>query len=227
MSREFFEAIKQGKQDEVQRILFMDPELVFARENDLSPVMFACYHQEPEIADFLADRTGTLTIFEAAATGRTHQIMRHLARVPELVNAYADDGFQPLGLASFFGHLEAAEYLIKAGALLNSPSRNELQATPLQSAAAARHVKVALMLLNKGADPNCREQGGYTSLHTAAHNGDITVVRAMLFNGADLNAKSNDGKTPLDLAVSAGHNEVAELLKEGITRRFRQMRQRL
>ena len=226
MSKEFFDAIKQGKQEEVQRILFMDPKQVYERENGLSPVMVTAYHQEPVIAEYLADRTGSLTIFEASATGRMNQIIQHLAHDPQLVNAYAEDGFQPLGLACFFGHLEAAEYLIKAGAMLNSPSRNNLQATPLQSATAARHEKVALMLLNKGADPNCREQGGHTPLHTASQNGDVTIVHALLFNGADLNAKSKDGKTPLDLAVKGGHNEVADLLKEGITRRFRQMRQR-
>jgi uncharacterized protein len=227
MSREFFDAIRQGKQEEVERLLFMDPELVHAKEDGLSPILVAAYHQKPEIADFLADRNSSLSIFEAAATGRTNQIVRHLARDPKLVNAYSEDGFQSLGLACFFGHLDAAEYLIKAGAVLNSASHNNLQATPLQSASAAGHTKIAIMLLNKGANPNCREQGGYTPLHAASQIGDIEIVRALLFNGADPNAKSKDGKTPLDLASNAGHTEVADLLKEGITRRFRKMRQRL
>jgi ankyrin repeat protein len=226
MSADFFKAIKQGKLDEVRRLLFMDPELIHAKENGLSPILVAAYHQEADIASFLAERTVALTIFEAAATGNRQRIIHHLAHNPELVNAYSEDGFQPLGLACFFGHLEAAEYLIKAGALVNSPSRNSLQATPLQSATAARHTKIVMMLLGKGADPNCREQGGYTPLHTAAQNGDLDIIRALLFNGADMNITSSDGKTPLDLAVEAGHVEVAKLFKEGITRRFRAMRQK-
>ena len=62
----------------------------------------------PEIASFLADKTVALTIFEAAATGKINNILRLLARDPQLVNAYAEDGFQALGLACYFGHFDLA-----------------------------------------------------------------------------------------------------------------------
>ena len=148
-------------------------------------------------------------------------LISNLARKPELVNAYSDDGFQPLGLAAYFGHKEAVGYLIKAGAELNSASKNKMAVTPLQSAVAGRHQDVARLLLETGASPNVRERGGYTPLHTAAHNGDVEIVRSLVFGGADLEAKSDKNETPLDIALDAGHNEVAELLNSGITRRFR------
>ena len=224
MNKEFFDNIKQGNLDEVQRILSLNPEFIYKKENGLSPVMVAAYHHEGAIADFLADKTGSLNIFEASARGKTNQIIRHLARDPMLVNAYAEDGFQPLGLASFFGRYESAEYLIKAGASVNSPSNNSLGATPIQSAAAAGHVKIVMLLLNNRADPNAREQSGCTPLHAAAQNGDMQMIRALLFSGGDLTARSIDGKMPVDLAIEAGHDDAAKLLKEGITRRFRVMR---
>src|SRR5512143_2761550 len=103
MSISFFEAIKGGDRDEVERQLTDDPSLIHAREEGLSPILVAAYHHEPEIASFLADKTVALTIFEASATGKINNILRLLARDPQLVNAYSEDGFQALGLASYFG----------------------------------------------------------------------------------------------------------------------------
>jgi len=220
MSKEFFDAIKQGDMDEVERRLRQDPALIHAREDGLSPILVAAYHDEPQIASFLADKTVAINIFEAAATGKINNVIRLLARDPNLVNRHAEDGFQPLGLASFFGHYDVAEYLVKAGASINSKSHNGLKAAPIQSAAAGGHRKIVRMLLEHGADPNIREQGGYTPLHAAAQNGDAETIRALLYGGADLTLTSHDGKSALDLAMEAGHEKATLLLGEGITKRF-------
>jgi len=221
MSQEFFDAIKEGDKEEVERRLNLDPGLIHLKENGLSPILVAAYHQKPAIASFLADKTVAINIFEAAATGKINNIIRLLARDPQLVNAYTEDGFQPLGLACFFGHLDSAEYLVKAGAPMNAQSRNGLKAAPLQSATAGGHLKIVKMLLELRADPNIREQGGYTPLHAAAQNGDEEMIRILLYGGADLMIKSNDGKTPLDLAIEANHAKAALILGEGITKRFK------
>ena len=112
MTTKFFDAIKQGDRGEVERRVNLDPNLIHVKENGLSPILVAAYHQEPAIASYLADKTVAINIFEASATGKINNVTRLLARDPQLVNAYAEDGFQPLGLASYFGHLETAEYLM-------------------------------------------------------------------------------------------------------------------
>ena len=221
MSKEFFDAIKQGNLCEIQRLLSVNSSLIYEKDIDLSPVMVAAYCQKPEIVDFLCDKTGSLNIFESAITGKTNQIARHLARDPLLVNAYSCNGFQPLGLACFFGHYETAEYLIKAGAVINSPSRNSLGETPIQSATMAGHDKIVLLLLKHNANPNARENNGFTPLHTAAQNGNVQIIRSLLFNGADMTILNNQGELPIDLAIEAGHADAAALFKEGITRRFK------
>ena len=225
MSKEFFDAIKQGDMAVVERHLMQDPVLIHARESGLSPILVAAYHHEPQIASFLADKTVAITIFEAAATGKINNVIRLLARDPNLVNAYSEDGFHPLGLACFFGHFDVAEYLVKAGAGINSRSNNRLKAAPIQSAASRGHRKIVRMLLEHGADPNIREQGGYTPLHAAAQNGDDEMIRLLLYGGADLTIASNNGKTALDLALEAGHEKATLLLGEGITKRFTQRRE--
>ena len=221
MSLSFFDAIRQGNRYEVERQLIVDPSLVHTREEGLSPVLVAAYHRQRELASFLADKTIVLTIFEAAATGKINHVLRLLARDPQLVNAYAEDGFQALGLACYFGHYDTAEYLARAGAPLNSPARNDLKATPLHSAAAGKHTHIVKLLLDLGADPNVREQGGFTPLHAAAQNDDIDTVRTLLLGGADLTLKSQDGKTALDVAMETGNEKASALLGEGVTKRFK------
>jgi ankyrin repeat protein len=180
MSTRFFKAIQEGDKDKVVSFLRKDPNLVLVKDkNNLSPLLVAIYNQKSEIAALFLERMVALSIFEAAATGRMVHLISNLARNPELVNAYAEDGFQPLGLAAFFGHVEAVEYLIKAGAEINSPSKNSLGVTPLQSAVAGCHYEITTMLLEAGADPNVREGGGYTPLHVAAQCGDLRIARAL------------------------------------------------
>src|SRR6266508_981156 len=61
MSAPFFDAIKQGDRHALERLLVVDPSLIHARENGLSPILVAAYHHQPAIASFLADKTVGLT----------------------------------------------------------------------------------------------------------------------------------------------------------------------
>jgi ankyrin repeat protein len=203
-------------------MLASDPNLIRARDaNDQSPIMVAAYYQQHEIANTLVDQSVTITVFEAAATGKVQQLMLMLAKDPSLVNAYADDGFQPLGLSALFGHTDAVDFLLRAGAWVNGASRNKLQATPLNSAAARGYVDVAYHLLEAGADPNVKQNGDISPLHSAAFNGQVDMIRVLLEHGANQQVRNKDGKTPLEVATETGHHPAAMLLKSGITRRFR------
>ena len=66
------------------------------------------------------------------------------------------------------------------------------------------------------ADPNARNDNGWTPLHQASDYGDAELLGALLSPGADINARDNKGITPLHLAHFRGHKEVvAALLTEG------------
>jgi len=218
----FLEAIKNGDVKKVQRLLEGDPDLGSETDGQgLSPILIAAYHHQSEVAESIASYVGLLNIFEASALGKTTHIIRILAKEPELVDAYSVDGFQPLGLAAFFGHKEAADYLIGAGAPVNAPSNNPLKVTPLHSAVAGNHFALAELLLKCGADPNLRQSGGFTPLHAAAQNGDLDLIRILLINGGDLKVQSDQGKTALDFAREAGHAEAVQYLGLEITKRLR------
>lgn len=218
----FLEAIKTGDVRKVQRLLEGDPNLGReADEQGLSPILIAAYHHKSEVAEAIASQLGLLNIFEASAIGKTTHIIRILAREPELVDAYSVDGFQPLGLAAFFGHKETADYLIGAGAPVNASSNNPLKVTPLHSAVAGNNFALAELLLKCGADPNLRQSGGFTPLHAAAQNGNVDLLRILLINGADLKVQSDDGKTALDFAREAGHTDAEQYLGMEITKRLR------
>src|SRR5512135_2463545 len=96
---------------EVAQRLEVEPALVNARdENGLSAVLTAAYYQEPDIARLLVQRGAVLSVFEACAVGEVSRVRALLEHQPELINAYAPDGFQPLGLAAFFGQVAIVEF---------------------------------------------------------------------------------------------------------------------
>jgi ankyrin repeat protein len=154
-----------------------------------------------------------LNIFEAAATGRADRVRVLISKDPNLANAFARDGFTPLGLAAFFGSKEAVEVLLAGGANLNLQSKNAFKAVPLQSAAVRGRIEIARLLLDHGAKTNVQGEGGYTPLHEVASNGQVEFAKLLLEHNADINAKGDDGKTPLTIALESRQFEMARLLR--------------
>jgi len=68
--------------------------------------------------------------------------------------------------------------------------------------------------LEKGANPNAKDDNGWTPLYRAAHKGHVDVVRVLLERGANPNAKNNIGGTPLHIAAYFGHVEIVKLMLE-------------
>lgn len=212
----FVEAIKKGDRATVERQLTADPSLAQSEENGTPVILLAAYHGEPEIAKLLATGKGTLSIFEAAATGDVPRAQELLDADPSLASAYAPDGFHPLGLAAFFHQPAVVELLLARGADVRAPSKNPMQVTALHSAVAdGGHAEIAKMLVRAGADVNARQRHGWTPLHGAAESGDRKTVGLLLEHGADLTATHDGGKTALDLAREKGHIEISETLEAG------------
>jgi ankyrin repeat protein len=211
----FFDAVKRGDREEVERMLSHDLGLLRSRtEKGISSVLLAIYHGKPEMADLLIERGAVLDIFDACAAGRLERARSLLEANPSLVKGFAADGFQALGLAAFFGHAELVRFLLAQGASVNTASQNAMHVQPLHSAVAGRHFEIARELLGHGADVNACQAGGYTPLHAAAQNGQLEMLQLLLENGADVLSKSYDGTSALDLALENGHLQAADLLRD-------------
>lgn len=154
----------------------------------MSELLQAVYRGDETRVDELLTEDPELDVFEAAAVGRTERLRELLDEEPDLANAWAGDGFQPLGLASFFGHVEAARLLVDRGAEVNSASRNDMKVMPLHSAAATvdpdARFELAKLLLEHGADPNARQQDEYTPLMAADQHGDERLRKLLVEHGA-------------------------------------------
>ena len=153
----------------------------------MSDVLEAIYRGDTEEAERLAAER-ELDVFEAAALGRTERVRELLEDEASLANAWAEDGFQPLGLASFFGHADTARLLVERGAEVNSASRNQMKVMPLHSAAAAQDAdvryEIAKLLLDAGADPNARQQDDFTPLMAADQHADTRLRDLLVEHGA-------------------------------------------
>ncbi|MEM1221878.1 MAG: ankyrin repeat domain-containing protein [Verrucomicrobiota bacterium] len=119
--------------------------------------------------------------FDYARSGKTTDLESLLA-----------DGLSPdssdsrgqslLMLASYHGHLEASELLIKYGAQPDLP--NKRGQTPLGGVAFKGHTPIAELLIKQGADVNADNGFGMTPLSLARMSGQTEVAQLLLANGA-------------------------------------------
>jgi ankyrin repeat protein len=117
-------------------------------------------------------------------------------------------GFTALLFAAQQGDVESARILLAAGANVNDSTPEDGSA--LVVATASGHEKLALFLLEKGADPNAKDGYGIAPLHYALHEGLLVIagarrsetdrfgwlrpdmpelVKGLLAHGADPNAR--------------------------------------
>lgn len=209
---ELIDAIKGNDAAKVAALLDEDRALLKAKMGSTSAVLLAMYYGRPEIAKLFTDRGAELTFSEAVATGDASRVRAMLDKEPSLLTSYSDDGFPAAGLAIFFRHPELARDLIERGADVNAAARNKQRVAPIHAAAAVGDLDTMRLLLERGADPNARQEQGYTALHEAARKGSMEMAKLLMERGADPHVKNDDGKTPLDIARANSQNAFVEWL---------------
>ncbi len=213
--KKFLTAIESGDAEVARVMLAYAPKLMDTPTAiGVSVILLSAYYGYPELASDLARQKSNLDVFEAAATNQQKSLEGILTNAPELLHAYASDGFTPLGLATFFGHASMVKYLLAQGASPTQVAKNKMQTSPLHSAAARKRTKIAQILLEAGVEVNTQQSSGLTALHSAAHNGNLELIKYLLDHQADKSLLTEEGKTALDFAKEAGFEEIVNLLEE-------------
>ena len=147
---DFFTAIATGDVAGVRGRLDADPGLLAeAGPSGASAALTALYHGHPALADELAARTGTLSIFEAAAFDDTARLAELIEADPGAVRAWSADGWQPLHLAAANANLDAIKALVAQGADVTAGNGEGL--TALTLAQEKNHREAASLLRRYGA----------------------------------------------------------------------------
>ena len=125
--------------------------------------------------------------------------------ISSVAAAAADDGggYTMLHEAVAYGHTEAVEALLAAGASVDAKmvgtSTDGVMVTlrPLHLAAGKGDMGPLRALIAAGADLDVTSYNGLTPLHLAARQGHASVVEALAAAGASIEARDTDGNTPL------------------------------
>ena len=125
------------------------------------------------------------------------------------------------GITPFYAAVEGnadinmLKFLVDKGANVNV--KDNIDWTPLHTAAVRSKIDVVQFLIEKGVDVNVKNSLGRTPLHEAAGSDkpNIDVFMCLIASGADVNTKDNEGRTPLHDAVMFNHKIVKYLIDQG------------
>ena len=215
-TEELTQAIQQGDVPKVASLLDEDPSLLKARFGNTSAILFAIYHGRQAIAQLFVERGVELTFAEACALGERRRALELLNKDPSLLKSYSADGYPAFALAIFFRHPDLAQELIGRGADVDAAARNPQRVAPLHAAAAVGDHATMRLLLEKGANPNPRQEAGFTPFHSAANHGDIEMAKLLIQHGADPRAKTDDGRDAIAIAEKNNQPAFVEWFRANI-----------
>ena len=172
-------------------------------------------------------RTGSIEIFNL--------LMSNGAKI----NVENSFGWQPLHIATAYGHLVLVKRLLEQGAnveeKLGSSSIKSSQthkiveagywaearwpypgSRPLHLACEYGHHEIAKYLISKGAKREATCSQGWQPLHHAAYIGSSSLVAMLIVSGVYPHATTNEGKTAQELGFCTGGPLISEEEKECI-----------
>ena len=147
----------------------------------------------------VADANG-ITPLIAAVTSGQRDLVQLLLSAGADINARGPEERTALIYAIQAEQPEMALFLLEQEGV-DLKARESHGSTPLVEAVAYNQLKVAEVLLEKGADINAQGPVGRTALHVVGPQLDIDLFRWLLERGANPDARDDDGATPLHHAT--------------------------
>lgn len=206
-------AVNENDMPAIQQITTAMPTLANALgQNGLSLLMNAIYQRQTAVVEALRTAGAELDVFAAAALGDLPQLQALAEAWSGYLNLFAKDGFTPLQLACYFNQEAAALWLIEQDADVHAVAKNKMQIMPLHATATHGNLAILRALLQKGANVNAEQEGGYTAVHQAAHLNNVPMAKLLLEYGANPHQPDVKGQTALQLARAEGNDAAAAVL---------------
>lgn len=197
----------------IKQITAAKPELANAKgQNGLSLLMNTVYQRKMAIVETFRAAGAEPDIFASAALGDLGRLQSLAEQWSGYLNIFAKDGFTPLQLACYFNQETAALWLIEQGAEVNAVAKNKMKIAPIHAAATHGNLMIIQALLEKGADVNASQEGGYTAVHQAAHRNNVPMAKLLLQFGADPNQPDSKGQSAIQLAEVGENEEVLAII---------------
>jgi ankyrin repeat protein len=193
------------------------------RADGATALLWAAHWNDADMVDVLlraganvnaADDHGVTPLERAAENASESMVLTLLAAGAD-PTAMQSSGLTPLMIAARTGSVEVVRALLAAGADVNAATR-ATRSTALMWAISERHLDIAQVLLDRGANPQTATADGFTPLMFAARTGDIGMGELLLAAGVDVNDLGTDGTHVLPYAIVSSQDAFALfLLQQG------------
>jgi ankyrin repeat protein len=188
---------------------------------------YACFRGQLEVAKVLVAAGARVTAqgsnewgaLLSAAWGGRLQVVKYLVEEAGADVRCADPGGKtPFMVAAAEGYVDVVDYLRdRPGIDINTKADDGC--TALAYACGSGHLKVAKLLVKAGANVDPQGSDEWGALALAASGGHLQVVKYLVEEArADVRWADPDGKTPHMVAVCRGQAEVAEYLRQVLSR---------
>ncbi|EPE36656.1 Ankyrin repeat-containing protein [Glarea lozoyensis ATCC 20868] len=218
----------------VQLLLKYKVDIDATNDNGQPALSLAAQDGPPEVVELLLqhgadvdrkDKFG-FTALHRAVLRRREATVRLLLDYGASSNVKDKNGWTPLHVAALKGHevlVQVLLPLVEDGmaildwAALQLPEKKAEASTALtglRETIQKQQLGRSQVLLDRKADVDGKDIGGWTALIIAATKGHQESVKLLLDNGADVNISGYDGRTALHWACDCGNEEVVQLLVE-------------
>ena len=191
---------------------------VNAQANDnRTPLMIASENNHVNSVIFLTDHGANIDLQDREGYSSLHYAAGNISDLCDVldflitngadVNAFTNDKFTPLIIASNCNNLNVVNSLIKHGANIHLVDRYGRTALHY-SITVVDHDSVTVLrsLIKNGADVNALTNDKCSPLMMSSLSGSVNVVTILVENGANMDIQNQDGDTALHYAVCATRN---------------------
>lgn len=209
-------AAKYNSKDVLELLIKNNVNPEIEGENGTTVLHYAAQYNSKDILEFLI-KTGTnpKPILKYIVNNNNLDTIKFLLVEKGMnINFTNNDASELLEICLKNNELELANKLVKQGFNLDNYNFNT---DLLRKSIVLRYNDLLKFLMNKGVDPNYKNEKGEFPLLFAAMFDNVEAVRTLLEYGADLNMKNNDLKDVFYVALEENSSNVVKfLIKNGV-----------